>query len=550
MEKSTLALVGCGLAVVLGGVALWATGSRKADNSSNAPTAVSPRPGMPGNPGGPGNPGTPGMPMQGQGAPPMGAPGPGPSMTVNGLPSNVSMNGTTVASGSPQGLTVTLPPLPNISMSSVRPGGQPPPAAIQLREQVVAAVRRVAAIPASPTIDKRRAKVNEQFKIAETAAGQQKWADALAGYQTTYQSCDALLTAAAEITAADKAKAAADTSRAAAEKVEAAEDSQANWTAGESANAEATKAFEQDHFREAADKWTAASKQYDAAQADAVNQRVERLLRAARANMNATGAMAARDRLREALELQADNAAALELMAQAEKYLVVTNAMGMRFLRVPAGKFFMGTPTGQPGRGEPRLRVTLTRGYLMSETEVTQEQYRLVMEENPSAAKGDDLPVTNLTWTMATEFCKKLSAQEGKTYRLPTEAEWEYACRGGTDEPYAGTAKLGDIGWSLTTSKNQVHPVRKLKPNPWGFYDMEGNIWEWCADLMTERDPDAVITDPGLAPVDPKKRIPAVAVRGGSFRNYDVDCRAASRYPKARNIQSDDIGFRVVLEAE
>lgn len=445
---------------------------------------------------------------------------------------------------------MTLPPLPNISISAMRPGGSPPPAAIQLREQVVAAYRQVQTIPASPTIDKRRAKVNEQFKAAETAAGQQKWPDALAGYQLTYQSCDALLTAAADIISADQSRAAVASAREGAEKMEAAEDAAAAWTAAEGLNDEGVKAFEKDQFKEAAAKWTSAVKQYNDARSEALAGRVEKLLRAARANMNPAGAMAARDRLREALELQPDNAAAQELFAQAEKYLVATNAMGMRFQRVPAGKFFMGTPTGQPGRGEPRLRVTLTRPFLISETEVTQEQYRLVMEENPSAVKGDDLPATNMTWTMATEFCAKLSAQEGKKYRLPTEAEWEYACRAGTDTPYAGSDKLTDIGWSLSNSKNKVQPVRKLKPNPWGLYDMEGNVWEWVGDLMTARDPDAVITDPGHEVIDPKKRPPAVAIRGGSFRNYDLDCRSASRYAKPRNVQSDDVGFRVVLEAE
>lgn len=162
--------------------------------------------------------------------------------------------------------------------------------------------------------------------------------------------------------------------------------------------------------------------------------------------------------------------------------------------------------------------------------QVTQAQWKALMGDNPSNFKDDDLPVERVSWEDATEFCKKLSQVTGKEYRLPTEAEWEYACRAGSTGDYCfgnDVNLLKDYAWYRPNSGHKTQPVGQLKPNAWGLYDMHGNVWEWCDD------------DGG----GPK------ALRGGSWRDDGNYCRSAysDRYgPRGRGI---DIGFRVVISA-
>ncbi|MBM4142456.1 MAG: formylglycine-generating enzyme family protein [Lentisphaerae bacterium] len=222
--------------------------------------------------------------------------------------------------------------------------------------------------------------------------------------------------------------------------------------------------------------------------------------------------------------------------AQAEPYTksgwaqaVIHEASGMEMVYVPAGRFLMGTPIeflpSQTERGflagEKPHQVTLTRGFYMGKTEVTQTQWEQVIGYNPSLFKnvGPEAPVDTVSWDDCQEFCKKA----GGGLRLPTEAEWEYACRAGTEGRYAG--ELEETGWYLGNSDGTTHPVGKKKPNAWGLYDMHGNVREWCQDVHASGYPDGAATDP----VGPAKEGEYRVVRGGSWADYAFFCRSAVR---------------------
>jgi formylglycine-generating enzyme required for sulfatase activity len=206
----------------------------------------------------------------------------------------------------------------------------------------------------------------------------------------------------------------------------------------------------------------------------------------------------------------------------------LTNSIGMKLVLIPPGEFMMGSPEGEKvGRyydEGAQHRVKITRGFYLGATEVTQAQWQKVMGNNPSKFKGDNLPVDMLTWHDAMEFCRKLSAMEGKQYRLPTEAEWEYACRAGSTGHYAGNGQLGDMGNYWKVSGKRTHPVGGRQANAWGLYDMHGNVWEWCqsqykAYPYREGDGRESLVDKTM------KRV----LRGGSWTSIISECRASDR---------------------
>ncbi|HEX4999657.1 MAG TPA: formylglycine-generating enzyme family protein [Terriglobia bacterium] len=161
--------------------------------------------------------------------------------------------------------------------------------------------------------------------------------------------------------------------------------------------------------------------------------------------------------------------------------------IGMEFVAIPAGEFMMGCSAGDndcKNDERPAHRVRLTRAFEMGKYEVTQAEWKAVMGTEPSGSKGENLPVENVTRVEAQSFVDRLNAKnDGYRYRLPTEAEWEYAARAGTSGPYYG--KLDEIAWYAGNSDDETHPVGQKKPNPWGLYDMIGNVREWVADTYS-----------------------------------------------------------------
>ena len=185
----------------------------------------------------------------------------------------------------------------------------------------------------------------------------------------------------------------------------------------------------------------------------------------------------------------------------------------------------------------------------MGKYEVTQAQCRGVarlpkvrtdLNADPSHFKGDDLPVEHVSWDEAVEFCARLLQATGKTYRLPTEAEWESACRANTRGDYAGN--LDEMGWHAENSDQKTHPVGRKRPNGFGLYDMHGNVWEWCRDWYSK---NYYLQSPSKDPRGPSTGSDRVR-RGGSWYDYGYDHRSAKRYWHSPGSRLFLIGFRVV----
>jgi formylglycine-generating enzyme required for sulfatase activity len=223
----------------------------------------------------------------------------------------------------------------------------------------------------------------------------------------------------------------------------------------------------------------------------------------------------------------------------------IVNSVGMKLKLIPAGEFLMGSPESDKSaipNEKPQHKVRITKPFYLGVTEVTQEQYEKVMGKNPSNFKGPANPVENMSWDDAVEFCKRLSAKEGKTYRLPTEAEWEYACRAGTTTEYSfgdDAASLGEYAWFVGNSERETHPVGQKKPNAWGLRDMHGNANEWCQDWYGEYSSDAVTDPPGDDGGSFR------VGRGGSWSLPARLCRSAYRYGRAPGFRLYVLGFRV-----
>ncbi len=225
------------------------------------------------------------------------------------------------------------------------------------------------------------------------------------------------------------------------------------------------------------------------------------------------------------------------------------NGVEMKFVLVPKGSFTMGSPVGEPGRDDdegPRHQVIVTRPFYMLTTEVTQQQYRRVMADNPSSVKDIYNPVEMVSWNDATEFCRKLSERAGRQMTLPTEAQWEYACRAGSSTRFSfadGEKLLGSYCWYNDNSSNRTHPVATKWPNSWGLYDMHGNVWEWCRDWYA---PDTYTTDIKIDPMGPSAGQLKV-VRGGNRGGRPSICRSADRHCFSPDMTIASVGFRVVF---
>ena len=225
--------------------------------------------------------------------------------------------------------------------------------------------------------------------------------------------------------------------------------------------------------------------------------------------------------------------------------------------RIEAGSFTMGSPSGESGRDsdETQHKVTLTKPYYIGVFEVTQKQYALVMGRNPSNFSGEKRPVEMVSWNTirgntdwpassavsAVSFMGRLRARTGLAFDLPTEAQWEYACRAGTTTAYSyGASVNGDYMWYTSNSSSQTHEVGTKKPNGWGLYDMHGNVWEWCLDWYASSLGTAAVTDPKGASSGSYR-----VLRGGSW-NYSAGyCRSANRYFNSPSYANNNLGFRL-----
>jgi formylglycine-generating enzyme required for sulfatase activity len=224
----------------------------------------------------------------------------------------------------------------------------------------------------------------------------------------------------------------------------------------------------------------------------------------------------------------------------------------VKLVYISPGEFMMGSPDSEKDRGSdegPQHHVRISKGFYMSVTEVTQGQWKAVMGSEPSSFQlnDDNLPVDSISYTDAVEFCCKLSQKEGKGYRLPTEAEWEYACRAGTTTRfYFGDrdSQLSDYAWHAGNSRRKTHTVGQKKPNAFGLYDMHGNVRELCSDWYDEGYYSQSPADDPKGSSTGKKRV----LRGGCWYDDAGYCRVATRHYVSLVYSGYDIGFRLVLD--
>ena len=228
---------------------------------------------------------------------------------------------------------------------------------------------------------------------------------------------------------------------------------------------------------------------------------------------------------------------------------------GMEFVGIPPGEFLMGSTSRHASiREQPVTRVRISKGFYLGKYEVTQDQWQAVMGNNPSSFKdcGGNCPVAKVSWEEVQVFIGRLNARTGGgKYRLPTEAEWEYAARAGTTsdtyagditQPFGNDPVLNGIAWYDENSGLRTHPVGQKAPNGWGLHDMLGNVWEWVGDWYGDY-PGGAVTDPS-GPGSGSERV----VRGGGWFDGAGDCRLAYRDWGSRGYRGGDLGFRLLRE--
>ena len=238
----------------------------------------------------------------------------------------------------------------------------------------------------------------------------------------------------------------------------------------------------------------------------------------------------------------------------------ISNSIGMSFVWIPPGTFMMGSPSNEPERGSDEIQheVTLTKGYYLQTTEVTQGQWKKVMGNNPSGFKkcGEECPVERVSWDDVQEFIKRLNQLEAKNgygYRLPTEAEWEYAARAGSKGPFAfgNCLSTNDAnyygenplsGCPKGEDRGTTIRVSSFKANAWGLYDMHGNVWEWCQDVYGDYPTNSVKDPQGPTSGGPR------VCRGGSWSHFARICRSAFRSRSKPGYRINLLGFRAASQ--
>ena len=232
-----------------------------------------------------------------------------------------------------------------------------------------------------------------------------------------------------------------------------------------------------------------------------------------------------------------------------EEAPTTTNSIGMEFVLIPAGTFMMGSTEGIDDE-RPVHHVQISQPFYLGKYEVIQSQWEAVMGDNPSRFKGNPKqPVENVSWEDVQEFIRKLNREGGEQYRLPTEAEWEYACRTGSTGAYCfgnNSDQLAQYAWYEANSGGQTQPVGQLKPNAWGLHDMHGNVYEWVQDWYGKYQ-EAVIDPQG--PARPTLA-PDRVNRGGSWDHDAWGCRSARRGRLTPDSRRDNLGFRLLRTAQ
>jgi len=230
--------------------------------------------------------------------------------------------------------------------------------------------------------------------------------------------------------------------------------------------------------------------------------------------------------------------------------VMLENNIQIQFVQIKAGSFLMGSKGNAYSYSEePSHKVVIQEAFWMAKMELTRRQYNEVMKKSARRKRDDLLPVTNVSWLDALNFCEKLTQQERKAGRipkgyifsLPTEAQWEYACRAGTTSTFAG--KLKEMGWYRLNSGGRLQPVGRKQPNAWGLYDMHGNVWEWCLDAWHDGYLGAPVDGSAWTSRIESDRI----LRGGSRQKDAIRCRSASRFHRDKKEKGSTTGFRIVL---
>jgi len=245
-----------------------------------------------------------------------------------------------------------------------------------------------------------------------------------------------------------------------------------------------------------------------------------------------------------------DKTQAVELKLEKSKAIsatgkTYTNSIGMEFVLIPSGTFKMGSSNGESDE-KPIHSVTISEAFYMGKYEVTQKEWKAVMGDNPSSFKGDKLPVEQVSWNDIQEFIKKLNQKEGGTkYRLPTEAEWEYAARAGSNSKWSfgdNESQLGDYAWYGSNSNSQTHPVGQKKPNKYGLYDVHGNVWEWVQDWYDSNYYSSSPKTDSKGPSSGSLRV----FRGGGWYSDAEYARSAFRRNNNPGDGYHNLGFRLV----
>ena len=229
--------------------------------------------------------------------------------------------------------------------------------------------------------------------------------------------------------------------------------------------------------------------------------------------------------------------------------------MNDNYIQLPRGKFFMGTDdVNARDKEKPRHEVTIDYDIAMSKYLVTVEDYMLYAEatgveipEEKLQDLGVDVPLRRVRWTEAIAYAKWKSEREGRTYRLPTEAEWEYACRATSEDKFCfgnNESTLGTYAWYVDNSEDKTHDVGLKEPNAWGLYDMHGNVWEWCLDRYAEDYTTTPTDGSAYAIANEKGRV----LRGGSYNSGTEKCSCTSRINLGSRGKNYFIGFRLVVE--